>query len=67
MMFKLLASLVLFFVLVLGLVWITEITLFSKAYESYQVSTMNNIAKDQMKTYIKSFSDTYNLDIEVIV
>lgn len=29
--------------------------------------TMNNIAKDQMNTYIKSFSDTYNLDIEIIV
>ena len=29
--------------------------------------TMNNIAKDQMKTYIKCFSDTYNLDIEIIV
>ena len=29
--------------------------------------TMNSIAKDQMKTYIKCFSDTYNLDIEIIV
>ena len=29
--------------------------------------TINNIAKDQMNTYIKSFSDTYNLDIEIIV
>ena len=29
--------------------------------------TMNNVAKDQMNTYIKSFSDTYNLDIEIIV
>jgi signal transduction histidine kinase len=43
---KLLGTLILFFVVVLSLVWISEVFLFSKAYESYQVNMMNKVAKE---------------------
>lgn len=57
-MFKLLASLILFFVIVLGLVWITEITLFSKAYEAYQVNNMNSMVKEIQSTSADNLDST---------
>lgn len=41
---RLLLSLILFFVIVLALVWISEVFLFKKAYENYQVKTLDLIS-----------------------